>query len=800
MIRLKLIEPGSSPRPLEFEHLAVIIGRSNDCLLTIEDSKASRLHCQIVSTSHGVELVDLGSSNGTLVNGVETRRQTLRSGDKIQIGKTMIIYTDGSPAVPEPGPVRVSPALSETPPAGIKAPTFKPNAVNISRPAPHLPAPRPSSARLKTTRPRHHVLPLLMLLSVVGAGAVVLYYVVVKPAEHTRTGPSSDLLSSKGESENAEWLEFERLDAQRRAEQKQREEEIVREAREREARARDQAVQYTREEDRQKKAAQEATRKKAEAAREKELARKRKEAEERAKRRSAEAKVFALEKARFDKDVVPEVAGRIKKFDFDVALERLREFQADVKTEAGVELAVLRADEVNAMASAFRKMVRQLEPGDEITLLGRSVKVRKATEKSISGTMGSSSTTRKWSKVPPEEIVEFFNWIGMTAEDFYGAALLCFEHGLEREGEYRLSKCVKKDPSRKMFLDLVVARYRGVDPPPGGFLVYLDRWVTAKEKELLDKGYRRYNGKWMTEEEINKAKGLVKVGDEWMTPEEARRKAEMERKIAKISPKGYINREGYYDGRPWSEAIVIETAHYKIKSNLKKEAIEDAGYIMEWLYWNFCQVFRFRKRMQRFEVWIGGSHKDYTTHGQGRGAALGHCTSGGVISTFYQPPITLLVLMHEGTHQFIFRIAPTCPLWMHEGMATFFECSKFKVDVKRRMLKLQTGLLNRNRCEVIQRSIRDKSVASLDDFIHGRKGDPYSQGWAFVYYIVNAHKGRYSRYWLQFLEDVGKGSDPMKWFRKWLGVRDLAAFEVDWKKFIMALDPSKGEDQDIGHK
>ena len=304
----------------------------------------------------------------------------------------------------------------------------------------------------------------------------------------------------------------------------------------------------------------------------------------------------------------------------------------------------------------------------------------------------------------------------------------------------------------------------------------------------------------MTEDEINLAKGLIKVGDDWMTPEDAREKEKIDRLVSKIAPKGYIDQPGWYEGAPWSEAIVFETEHYKIKSNLKPEAVKDAGYIMEWLYINFCRVFKFNKRMPKFEVWIGGSRQDYLTYGEGNERALGHCTSGGVISTFYQPNLTLLVLMHEGTHQFIFRLAPTCPLWLHEGMATFFECSKFKVDVKRKVLTLQTGLLNRNRLTAIQRALKSGKAVSLDTFVRGQGGDPYSQGWAFVYYIVNAHKGVYARFWLDFLKDVGKGDNPMKWFKKWMGLTDLKAFEEDWKKFILELDPNSGEDLNLEHR
>ncbi|MHC5035767.1 MAG: FHA domain-containing protein [Planctomycetota bacterium] len=767
MIKIKLEEPGAPPLPLEFDQSTVTIGRSNDCALPVQDPKASRQHCQIIQTGHGFNLIDLGSSNGTLINGATCQgRHPLNPGDRIEIGKTVIIFKgdgkDGSSRLAAAGGVRMS------------------------------------SAKIPVA-PRSHLVPFLTFAAILALFLGVIYIFLLRPEDEL--GPqegTSTLLSAKGEEGGQEWKDFAEQDAKRREEQRRREERIVREAEARREAEKRQADQYAADNERRDREVKEAETKKAAAERVADEAKRKAEAEARAKRRTAEAGQFAEEKKTF-LDMAPVLSSLLRKFKFDVAQERIQEFQSAVKTEAGLELAVMRSDEIGAMASAFEKMWKNLDSGDEISVRGRTVRIRKADAEGIRGQIGMGSTTQKWINVPPEDLVPLFDWTGMTAEDRYGVGLLCFEMGLQEEGESQLAQCVQLDPGQKLLLDLLVARVRGIDPPAGGFLIYLDMWITAEEKALVDKGYRRYKGKWMTEAEVNKAKGLVQVGDEWMTPEEKREKEELEKKIDKIRPKGYIDKPGYYDGKPWEKAITIETRNYKIKSNLKREAVEDAGKIMEWMNWNFRQIFRFRKRMQKFEVWIGGTRKDYMDHGGGRGGALGHCTSGGVISTFYQPPITLLVLMHEGTHQFIFRIAPTCPRWMHEGMATFFECSKFKVDLKRKILALRTGLLNRNRLMTIRRSLNNGTAASMDDFINGRKGDPYSQGWAFVYYIVNAHKGMYARHWLSFLKDIGKGK-PEKWLKKWMGIRNLAAFEKDWKEFILALDPNKGEDQKIDHK
>ncbi len=73
------------------------IGRDPKAGIQLLDSEVSREHA-LVSTQDGIEfsIRDLNSSNGTEVNGVSIVDQSLRSGDRIQIGQTLMIYTGSS--------------------------------------------------------------------------------------------------------------------------------------------------------------------------------------------------------------------------------------------------------------------------------------------------------------------------------------------------------------------------------------------------------------------------------------------------------------------------------------------------------------------------------------------------------------------------------------------------------------------------------------------------------------------------------------------------------------------------------
>jgi hypothetical protein len=76
--------------PLDKE--LVTIGRLADCDVVVPDKGASRRHAQ-VRTKNGVStLTDLGSTNGTKLNGQHVQSRTLEDGDRITVGTTLIEY------------------------------------------------------------------------------------------------------------------------------------------------------------------------------------------------------------------------------------------------------------------------------------------------------------------------------------------------------------------------------------------------------------------------------------------------------------------------------------------------------------------------------------------------------------------------------------------------------------------------------------------------------------------------------------------------------------------------------------
>jgi pSer/pThr/pTyr-binding forkhead associated (FHA) protein len=71
----------------------LVIGRSQECAISLQDEFASNLHAKVYQVEGRFYIEDLGSTNGTYVNGRRINYPTeLREGDRIKIGRTVMEF------------------------------------------------------------------------------------------------------------------------------------------------------------------------------------------------------------------------------------------------------------------------------------------------------------------------------------------------------------------------------------------------------------------------------------------------------------------------------------------------------------------------------------------------------------------------------------------------------------------------------------------------------------------------------------------------------------------------------------
>lgn len=69
-----------------------VLGRGTDCDLRLVDPGVSRHHAELRLEGDDVVLADLGSTNGTVVDGQPSRQAVLHDGTRIELGRTILVF------------------------------------------------------------------------------------------------------------------------------------------------------------------------------------------------------------------------------------------------------------------------------------------------------------------------------------------------------------------------------------------------------------------------------------------------------------------------------------------------------------------------------------------------------------------------------------------------------------------------------------------------------------------------------------------------------------------------------------
>jgi signal transduction histidine kinase len=100
--RLIVIKGADEGKQFELSGEAFAVGREASNRIRLHDTEVSRRHAEFVPTPDGYRLLDVGSANGTFVNSQAVRDVLLRSGDQIQIGQSLLVYSTGRGEGPAP--------------------------------------------------------------------------------------------------------------------------------------------------------------------------------------------------------------------------------------------------------------------------------------------------------------------------------------------------------------------------------------------------------------------------------------------------------------------------------------------------------------------------------------------------------------------------------------------------------------------------------------------------------------------------------------------------------------------------
>lgn len=98
-----MLVPLEEGAPIEIVKDMTLVGRKEECDLRLDYKSVSKMHCVLVKTDGLLLLRDLGSTNGTRVNGQRVRRAALLPNDQLMIARFKFRVQMG-PEAPPAGP------------------------------------------------------------------------------------------------------------------------------------------------------------------------------------------------------------------------------------------------------------------------------------------------------------------------------------------------------------------------------------------------------------------------------------------------------------------------------------------------------------------------------------------------------------------------------------------------------------------------------------------------------------------------------------------------------------------------
>ncbi len=389
----------------------------------------------------------------------------------------------------------------------------------------------------------------------------------------------------------------------------------------------------------------------------------------------------------------------------------------------------------------------------------------------------------RWRIVDPVRLYEFFGCLALQTAERYHLGKICLDRGLEDGARHQWVQVVDaKATDLAGRIDRHLATYRGVEIPPGGFVVYEGKFVTPAEKVNLAQGLVHFQGRWMTKDERDKLKaGLVQYAGKWLTKGEFEQlKALEEQEGYRAANEGFVREDGQWvykfrkdvDGKTylsvagkyypedearelrsqWENAWTIKTEHFDMRTNMDMEfAIEWADFMEE--AWKVYAAYFKGEFDDRLELFAFRTYEDYrkycedtgnTSHLKAGGFAMSSNDRGVGWNSGNSKKAILDTMIHEAAHLYSFNVHPPhmMPSWYAEGIATQFE--GYAWDSKTR--KLTLDYVSRGRLGTVKSQILSGSGMKIADLVRGdalasinaspaAAGTFYATSWAFRHFL-----------------------------------------------------------------
>lgn len=248
-------------------------------------------------------------------------------------------------------------------------------------------------------------------------------------------------------------------------------------------------------------------------------------------------------------------------------------------------------------------------------------------------------------------------------------------------------------------------------------------------------------------------------------------------------------------GPVFSSPTSYETEHYEVVTDMDREICVDAAQELERMYRAYKLYFRRIPNEQkgRFKVFLFSGKSGFERYAED---VLGGGIAGA--AGLYSPVVKQLLIwnlpdraemfktvQHEGFHQYLDRLMPDPPVWLNEGMASYFEQAGFEDG------KFQEGQIDR----YLAGLLKHQGFADMAHFIRmdnttfrnpATTGRNYAQGWLFVHYMRNSNTEN-KRLFDNLIDRLCESESGHEVVEEVLGGLDLKQLQADMEAHLDSL-------------
>ncbi len=249
-------------------------------------------------------------------------------------------------------------------------------------------------------------------------------------------------------------------------------------------------------------------------------------------------------------------------------------------------------------------------------------------------------------------------------------------------------------------------------------------------------------------------------------------------------------------GPAWEKTYTSETENYIVKTPVSQEFADEIGRHAELIRRLYDKAFPdIADTARKFVILVHESRAAYQAAGGPQSAGGHYSPMLRTLNLFQYDKMedTILVLYHEGLHQYLDEVTGKAPQWFNEGLGDYFSGAHYERSGGRDTMQMRPSAW---RVEYIKKAIQAGVCPKPSDLMRMSQremygpetaGINYAMAWSIVYFCFESGFSTYRETFCNYFKEIRKGRSIDEAYAATWAKIDMTAFEYAWKSYTMKL-------------